>query len=141
MPDSPAVGARFPPLALALLWLASLPGCALFRPATGLPGELEVTATAFNSLPGQTDGSPKRTASGERLRPGMRVLAVSQDLFERGLAFGAVVRIEGVEGEWRVADRMASRWSRRIDVYMGDDREAARRFGERRVRIRWRPPR
>jgi 3D (Asp-Asp-Asp) domain-containing protein len=35
---------------------------------------------------------------------------------------------------------MAPRWRQRIDVYMGDDRTAAERFGERRVRIRWRPP-
>jgi len=57
-----------------------------------------------------------------------------------GLRFGARVRIEGIDGEWSVADRMAPRWRRRIDVYLGDDAEAARRFGERRVRIRWEPP-
>jgi 3D (Asp-Asp-Asp) domain-containing protein len=134
------VSARVAILAGVPLALASLPGCALFRPPAG--GELEVTATAYNSLPGQAADrrDPARSASGAELRPGMRVLAVSDDLFEDGLRFGARVWIEGVAGEWRVEDRMAPRWRQRIDVYMGDDRTAAERFGERRVRIRWRPP-
>ena len=127
--------------ALGVLGLAS--GCALFRRPPAAPtAELEVTATAYNSLPGQSAESddPTLAASGTRLRPGMRVVAVSDDLFELGLRFGARVQIEGMAGEWRVADRMAPRWHRRIDVYFGDDVEAARRFGERRVRIRWKPP-
>ena len=37
-------------------------------------------------------------------------------------------------------DRMHSRWRRKIDVYLGNDLEAAKRFGKKRVRIRWRPP-
>jgi len=127
--------------ALFSLGLAS--GCALFRRPPPAPiSELEVTATAYNSLPSQSaePGDPTRAASGIRLRPGMRVVAVSDDLFELGLRFGARLRIEGLEGEWSVADRMAPRWRRRIDVYLGNDLEAARRFGERRVRIRWKPP-
>jgi len=127
--------------ALVALGLAS--GCALFRrpPSAPIP-ELEVTATAYNSLPGQSaePGDPTLAASGIRLRPGMRVVAVSDDLFELGLRFGTRLRIEGLDGEWSVADRMAARWHRRIDVYLGDDVEAARRFGERRVRIYWKPP-
>jgi len=100
-----------------------------------------VVATAYNSLPDQTKPSdPTLTASGMRLRPGLRVVAVSDDLFAQGLRFGTRVWIEGVTGEWRVADRMAPRWSRRIDLYLGDDLDAALRFGARRVRIRWEPP-
>jgi 3D (Asp-Asp-Asp) domain-containing protein len=98
-----------------------------------------VTATAYNSLPDQTSGDPTLTASGERLRPGLRALAVSDDLFERGLGFGTRVEIEGVPGEWTVLDRMHGRWRKKIDLYMGRDRDAALAFGERRVRIRWRP--
>jgi len=128
--------------ALALGALASLPGCALFRrPPSVLPAELEVTATAYNSLPDQTKANdPRLTASGVRLRPGIHALAVSDDLYDRGLRFGTRVWIAGIEGEWRVEDRMASRWRKRIDLYLGDDREAAERFGERRVRIRWQAP-
>jgi len=138
-----------PPLRAAAATLAALAvgsGCAYLRPPPAPrpapPAELEVTATAYNSLPDQAAEAtdPTRTASGVRLRPGMRVVAVSDDLYEMGLRFGARVRIEGIDGEWSVADRMAPRWRRRIDVYLGDDAEGARRFGERRVRIRWEPP-
>ena len=104
-----------------------------------LARELEVTASAFNSVADQTDGQPALTASGERLRPGLRALAVSDDLFEAGLDFGTRVEIEGLPGEWVVMDRMHSRWRRKIDVYLGADEKAALAFGEKKVRIRWRP--
>jgi 3D (Asp-Asp-Asp) domain-containing protein len=101
--------------------------------------ELQVTATAFNSLAGQTDATPTLTASGDRLRPGMRAIAVSRDLEREGLTFGTRVKIEGLDGEWVVLDRMAARWQRKIDLYMGSDEAAARQFGERKVRIQWTP--
>ena len=39
--------------------------------------------------------------------------------------------------EYRVLDKMPSRWRRKIDIYMGEDVAAARAWGVRRVRIRW----
>jgi 3D (Asp-Asp-Asp) domain-containing protein len=99
--------------------------------------ELEVTATAYNSLPAQTDGDASLTAFGIRLKPGMRIVAVSRDLEKLGLREGVRLRISGLEGEWTVGDRMHRRWSRKIDVYMGVDVKAARAFGKRRVTIRW----
>lgn len=100
---------------------------------------LRVQATAYNSTPGQTQGDPRLTASGVRLQPGMRALAVSPDLAERGLAFGTEVRIEGVPGTWEVVDRVPN-GPRRIDLYFGDDVEAARAFGRREVQIEWETP-
>ena len=79
------------------------------------------------------------TAHGIRLKPGMQVIAVSRDLEAMGLSSGTRVRIEGLPGEWVVVDRMAKRWRRRIDVYMGLDIEGARDFGRRKVRLRWSP--
>lgn len=102
---------------------------------------LRVSASAYNSLPEQTDDTPFLTASGVILEPGMRVIAVSPDLLEMGLRYGMVVEIEGQPGEWRVVDRMANRWQRSIDLYMGEDRTAARAWGRRMVTIRWRTPR
>lgn len=96
-----------------------------------------VTATAYNSHPEQTDGDPFLSASGERLEPGMRALAVSKDLADAGLAFGTRVRIEGMDGEWVVLDRMPAGHRRSIDLYFGLDEQAALRFGKRRVRIDW----
>lgn len=138
---------RLSPLCLAFAGLLLASGCAgVVRP--GLPPrapsppamrELRVTATAFNSLAGQTDATPTLTASGERLRPGMRAIAVSRDLERAGLRFGTRVEIEGLDGAWVVLDRMAPRWRRKIDVYLGNDAAAAKRFGTRKVRIQWTP--
>lgn len=101
------------------------------------PNELVVTATAYNSTVGQTDSDPFMTAHGVRLEPGMQVIAVSRDLEAMGLSPGTRVQIEGLPGEWAVADRMARRWKRKIDVYMGLDVEGARQFGRRRVKMSW----
>lgn len=101
--------------------------------------ELEVTATAYNSLPGQTNEQPDLTAWGDRLEPGMKAIAVSRDLIERGLRHGVEVEIEGLPGVWVVRDKMARRWRSKIDIYMGHDVQAAREWGKRRVTIRWRP--
>jgi 3D (Asp-Asp-Asp) domain-containing protein len=96
-----------------------------------------VDATAYNSLPAQTGEDPTLSASGHRLAPGMKAIAVSPDLVRLGLVHGRRVRIDGVPGTWVVRDRMPARWKRRIDVYLGEDEEAALRFGLRRVRIHW----
>ena len=98
-----------------------------------------VTASAYNSTPEQTQGDPHDTASGTRLSPGMKALAVSPDLLAAGLDYGTKVRIEGVDGEWTVVDRMPSDRSRAIDLYFGQDEAAARRFGKKQVRIHWSP--
>lgn len=107
----------------------------------GLASErtLTVKATAYNSTPAQTVGDPTRAAWGDELRPGMRVIAVSPDLLELGLTRGTEVRIDGVEGTWIVLDRTHSRHRKRIDLYMGNDVKAARRWGIRTVTIRWTP--
>jgi 3D (Asp-Asp-Asp) domain-containing protein len=100
-----------------------------------------VVATAYNSLPGQTSGDPSLAAWGDRLEPGMKAIAVSPDLIALGLGRGTRVRIEGLSGEYVVLDRMPSRWKGRIDLYMGEDVEAAREWGRRSVRIHWSAPR
>jgi 3D (Asp-Asp-Asp) domain-containing protein len=136
--------------ALATLLVASaLSGCSWFRAAPEPPEppvppkpsakerEVEVTATAYNSVASQTDGTPSVTAYGIKLRPGMRIVAVSRDLEKMGLSQGAKIRVSGLEGEWTVGDRMHARWTRRIDVYMGLDVKAAREWGKRKVKIRW----
>ena len=98
---------------------------------------LAVMATAYNSLPYQTDDEPAIGAWGDSLRPGMRAIAVSRDLLALGLTRGVEVSIEGLPGTYRVLDKMGKRWQKRIDIYMGEDVTAARRWGVREVRIRW----
>lgn len=112
---------------------------ALPTPPAPEPIVLVVKASAYNSRRGQTDSSPSIAAWGDRLEPGMKVIAVSKDLLARGLVRGQRVEIEGLEGEYVVMDRMPSRWREKIDIYMGEDVRAALRWGVRQVEIRWIP--
>ena len=105
--------------------------------ASGNEQSIVVTATAYNSVPEQTDDQPEVTAWGDRLAPGMKVIAVSRDLILLGLNHRAAVSIEGLPGEYLVLDKMHARWEKRIDIYMGQDIDAARAWGARQVRIRW----
>ncbi len=99
-----------------------------------------VVATAYNSTKAQTDARPNRGAWGDRIEPGMKVIAVSPDLVKKGLRRGTKVRIDGVEGEWEVLDRTPSRLRNHIDLYMGIDVKAAREWGRKKVVIRWMAP-
>jgi 3D (Asp-Asp-Asp) domain-containing protein len=101
---------------------------------------LDVTAAAYNSTVQQTNESPNVGAWGDVLEPGMKAIAVSRDLIELGLTRGTRVRIDGLAGEFVVLDKMGKRWRRKIDIYMGEDVDAARRWGVRSVRIHWRSP-
>jgi 3D (Asp-Asp-Asp) domain-containing protein len=108
-------------------------------PAPSVTRVLVVKASAYNSRRGQTDASPSIAAWGDRLQPGMKVIAVSRDLLELGLRRGQRVQIDGLEGDFVVLDRMPSRWRQKIDVYMGTDVRAALEWGVREVEIRWQP--
>lgn len=131
------------PVAVFLVGLIAGACATTAPPSVPLPApppvmnEVAVIATAYNSVVAQTDSDPTMTAHGVRLRPGMQVIAVSRDLEALGLGEGAKVRIEGLPGEWTVVDRMAKRWKRRIDIYMGVDIEGARAFGRREVDVQW----
>ena len=107
-------------------------------PAEEFSQRRTVTATAFNSLPGQGHGEDHSLAAwGDTLVPGMKAIAVSRDLLAAGLDYGTAVKIEGLEGTWYVRDKMHARWRNKIDVYLGEDREAALRWGRRKVEIRY----
>ncbi|MGK2943926.1 MAG: 3D domain-containing protein [Desulfuromonadales bacterium] len=111
--------------------------CAAVCAAESAERSMVVTANAFNSVPSQTDLNPSIAAWGDRLNPGMKAVAVSRDLIEAGLTRGTTLRIEGMEGEFVVLDKTASRHTKRIDIYMGTDVQKARQFGVRQLRIYW----
>lgn len=98
---------------------------------------LKVTATAYNSVESQTSSHPFVGAWGNKLVPGMKGIAVSRDLLDMGLHHNSRVHIEGLEGEYSVVDVMNKRWRMRIDIYMGLDMAAAKRWGKRKVTIRY----
>jgi len=99
---------------------------------------LEVKATAYNSLPGQTHAShPQITAWGDTLKPGIKAIAVSRDLIDLGLDHGTEVTIEGLPGKYIVRDKMNRRWQTKIDIYMGINVKKARQWGIKNVTISW----
>lgn len=99
---------------------------------------LDVTATAYTSHVAQTDSTPNIAAWGDRLRPGMKVIAVSRDLLKvYGLKHKQKVRIKGLEGEYLVLDKMNKRWRKKIDIYMGKNKRKAFKWGRRKVQISW----
>ncbi|MGV6826599.1 MAG: 3D domain-containing protein [bacterium] len=99
--------------------------------------ELEVTATAYTSSVRETNSQPNIAAWGDRLQPGMKAIAVSRDLLDMGLTHNVEVEIVGLEGRYRILDKMNPRWTRKIDIYMGNDVKAAREWGKQTVIIRW----
>ena len=98
---------------------------------------LEVIASAYNSTKAQTDGSPYRTAWGDSLYPGLKSIAVSRDLIKMGLTHNTKVKIEGFDGIFVVNDKMHSKWRKKIDIYFGNDVQAARKWGRKKVRIEY----
>ena len=99
--------------------------------------QLEVSASAYNSLKGQTVGNPSIAAWGDTLKPGMKVIAVSRDLIDSGLVYGTKVKIKGFSGEYTVRDKMHYRMKNKIDIYMGTSRKDALEWGIRKVNISW----
>lgn len=99
---------------------------------------LNVTATAYTSHVNQTDSTPNIAAWGDRLKPGMKAIAVSRDLLKvYGLKHKQKVRIKGLKGEYVVLDKMNKRWRKKIDIYMGMNKRKALRWGRRKVEILW----
>lgn len=125
---------------LALAAVAGGAVSALIPPRLGPePVVMAVKASAYNSTPRQTDAQPFVGACGVRLRPDQKSIAVSRDLFRGPLPCGAKVWIDELRDEFVVLDTMHRRWRAKIDIYMGLDVAAARRWGVREVTIRWIP--
>jgi 3D (Asp-Asp-Asp) domain-containing protein len=126
---------RFQPVFITLVMLVAI----ISSCQTGYEKHrMEVTATAYNSHASQTYGDPRVTAWGDTLKPGMKAIAVSRDLIDSGLTSGVKVKIEGLPGKYRVMDKMNRRWTKKIDIYMGEDVEKARQWGKEKVTIEWR---
>jgi 3D (Asp-Asp-Asp) domain-containing protein len=126
----------------------SSPKPAVARPAaTGR--SLVVRSTAYNSLPGQTDANPFKTATGARTRFG--IVALSRDLL-RSIPYGSRIVLEDM-GSWSngagrgkynamlskmifvVEDTMHPRKKGTVDVWFPARRQAIQ-WGARRLRVR-----
>lgn len=102
--------------------------------------DLEVTASAFNSVYWQTDGQPSIAAWGDTLKPGMKAIAVSRDLLSTGMSHNTMVRIDTLPDTFYVKDKMHRKWKNRIDIYMGTDVKKARRWGKKKLTIQYAQP-
>ena len=102
---------------------------------------LKVTATAYNSLPYQTSYEhPAITAWGDSIKPGVKWIAVSRDLLRNGLSYNTLVKVDTFEGYYLVKDKMNIKWKNRIDIYMGEDVKAAKKWGRRKIMIKYAVP-
>ena len=96
-----------------------------------------VTASAYTSCKRETDSTPYLAAWKNRLNPSVKSIAVSRDLLKKGLTNKTKVTIDGLPGTYLVLDKMNKRWKKKIDIYMGCNLKKARRWGKRKVTIRW----
>jgi 3D (Asp-Asp-Asp) domain-containing protein len=99
--------------------------------------EIEVKASAYNSLRYQTSSNPSIAAWGDSLQPGMRCIAVSRDLIKLGLKHNTPVKIEGLDSIYLVKDKMHRRKRNQIDLYMGVDVKKAKEWGVKRLKIKY----
>lgn len=119
-----------------LAFAAILSGC-----ESGPERSMEVTASAYTMSEAETKkGNIGLAAWGDQLEPGMKAIAVSRDLIKKGLGHETRVRIDGLDGEYVVRDKMNKRWKKKIDIFMGKDVKAAREWGKQTVTIHWEVP-
>ncbi|WP_217270492.1 3D domain-containing protein [Fundidesulfovibrio magnetotacticus] len=100
---------------------------------------LTVTAMAYTAQSvGKSRKGLPRAANGELLTPELNAIAVSPDLIDlHGLALDQTVRIDGLDGEYKVMDLMHARHEKTIDIYFGRDAAGARQWGRRTLTISW----
>jgi len=96
-----------------------------------------VTASAYTSCKRETDSTPYLAAWKNRLKPSVKSIAVSRDFLKKGLTNKTKVTIDGLPSTYLVLDKMNKRWKKKIDIYMGCNLKKARRWGKRKVTIRW----
>lgn len=98
----------------------------------------QMQATAYRSVPQQTDDSPYTTSIGERVHP--HGVAVSQDLLKRNggpLDYGDLVWIEDL-GFKIVNDCMAKRHKNRVDIWVPNylsEKAFDKKFGRRKLKV------
>ena len=84
-----------------------------------------VTLTTYRANAAETDSTPNITASGFKITNPKkhRIIAVSRDL-KKKYKFGQKIRIVGAgkyDGTYRVHDVMNKRYTKRIDILIGEN--------------------
>lgn len=99
---------------------------------------IDVSVSAYNAVPSQTDGNPNIAAWGDTLVLDEQGIAVSRDLIAMGLDHNTQVKIEGLEGIYLVKDKMNKRYTKKIDIFMGNDVSKANEWGIKKLTIHYR---
>ena len=91
---------------------------------------IQISVSAYNAIPNQTDSTPFIMASGKRVYEG--AIALSRDI-ERdfGLKFGDKIHLLGI-GTFVFLDRMHRRWKRRVDLFKWSKKKAIQ-FGRQKA--------
>lgn len=94
--------------------------------------KITIVATAYNSLPNQTDASPCITASGFNVCENNQENIIAANF----LPMGTLVKIPKLYGDrlFRVEDRMHPKYQKHIDIWFKSYNEAIK-FGRQRVEI------
>lgn len=95
-------------------------------------------ATAYNSLPWQTDSSPCITANGHDLCRQFAEEGFGNTIATNDLPFGTVIKIPEIYGDklFVVRDRMNAKYTgkRRLDIWMNEYPDA-KKFGVKRIKV------
>lgn len=91
------------------------------------------TITAYNSVPWQTDSTPCISADGSNI---CELKKIGEESCAAALPFGTKINIPGF-GVCTVRDRLAPKFSHRIDLYFGgaDKIQDAKQWGKRSVEV------
>tara|TARA_B100001063_G_scaffold105171_1_gene98234 strand:- start:100 stop:432 length:333 start_codon:yes stop_codon:yes gene_type:complete len=95
--------------------------------------EVQVTATIYHAVEGQTDSTPDLTATMFKIdltNPiRHKIIAVSRDLEAIGFKMNQKVLVEGagdLSGVWTIRDRMNKRFTKRIDFLVNTTRKGGK---------------
>jgi len=120
-----------------LVFIGVISSCERKVPDKYVWKEINVKATAYNSVVRQTSANPFIAAWGDSLKPGMKSIAVSRDLIKLGLKHNTPIKIEGFDSIYLVNDKMHRRKRNQIDIYMGTDVRKAKEWGVKHLKIKY----
>ncbi len=93
--------------------------------AANIP-KVDVIASCYQAVKGQTDSTPLITADGTKIGKdpySQRIAAISRDLLDKGFSMGDTIRVEGTEiydGLWVIHDKMNKRFTNKIDLLVNE---------------------
>jgi len=101
------------------------------KPIKWYKNTVKKVVTAYNSIPEQTDATPEIAANGENI---MRLYEKGDLTCAASMPFGTKLEVPGF-GTCVVRDRLAKKYSDRVDIHMGKDIASAWKWGKRTLEV------